>query len=579
MHLRRLVLVLGLSFAGAVHADALDDVIEAEMKKRQIPGLSIAVIDGGKIVRAKGYGVTEKGGKAPVTPSTLFQAGSISKPVAALGALRLVMQGSLALDDDVNQKLVSWKVPQNAFNAGAKVTLRKLLNHSAGLTVHGFPGYAVDAKMPSVVQILNGAAPANTGPVVNDIAPGSKWRYSGGGYTVVQQLMVDVTGKPFAEYMQKAVLAPLGMHDSSYQQPPAPARAALAASGHYGDRSPVKGRWHIYPEMAAAGLWTNPSDLARFAVGIQNALAGTADPAFSQTMTREMLTDQMGSVGLGLFLKGSGATRQFFHNGRDEGFDALMSAYAETGQGVVIMINANDNSRMSERLTAAVARHYNWPEAAPAAVAAPVEVKVDAATLARYTGRYEIANNVMLALDSDQGRLVTMVDGIPDDHFISVGKASFSSTSSKRESTFELDEHGVVTGLVWKNNGKERKAPRIGPLMQPSPARVDTDPARTGKVKEFVDAAGKGGAQLARLKGITDGKRASMGGQAASELGEVKALAFMAEHSVAGRAIERHGSKIDKVLYYKLDNPGGAPYLMVFLSADGAIADHDVVTN
>src|SRR5262249_3035302 len=156
-------------------------VVQAEMRKRQIPGLSLAIIQNGEIVKAKGYGVTEKGGKSPVTSSTLFQAGSISKPVSAAGALRLVEQGKLELDGDVNAKLVTWKVPENEFTKEKKVTLRGLLSHTAGLTVHGFPGYATDEPVATLVQVLDGAKPANTPPVRVDIVPGSKWRYSGGG--------------------------------------------------------------------------------------------------------------------------------------------------------------------------------------------------------------------------------------------------------------------------------------------------------------------------------------------------------------------------------------------------------------
>src|SRR5262249_16319368 len=156
--------------------------------------LSLAIIQDGKIVKAKGYGVTEKGGKTPITTTTLFQAGSISKAVAAMGALHLVEQGKLMLDEDVNSRLTSWKVPENEFTKDKKVTLRGILSHSAGLTVHGFPGYAVDSPFPTLVQILDGEKPANTQAIRVDILPGSRWRYSGGGYTIMQQMILDVAG-------------------------------------------------------------------------------------------------------------------------------------------------------------------------------------------------------------------------------------------------------------------------------------------------------------------------------------------------------------------------------------------------
>jgi CubicO group peptidase (beta-lactamase class C family) len=285
------------------------------MELRHIPGLSIAIIQDGKIIRAKGYGVAERIGASPVTASTLFQAGSISKSVAALGALRLVEEGKLALDEDVNARLGTWKVPENAFTEKKKVTLRGILSHTVGLTVHGFPGYAVDGPVPTLVQVLDGAKPTNTAPIRVDILPGSKWRYSGGGYTVMQQVIIDVTGKPFPQFMHEAILAPLGMNESTYEQPLPSEKAKFTATGHARDRSPVKGRGHIYPEMAAAGLWTTASDLARFAIGVQEALAGKSDKTLSREMTRQMLTDQKDNDGLGVFLEGSGRTLRFKHNG------------------------------------------------------------------------------------------------------------------------------------------------------------------------------------------------------------------------------------------------------------------------
>jgi CubicO group peptidase (beta-lactamase class C family) len=352
---------LSLFTPSAAQADRVDDVVAAEMKAHHITGLSLAIIDEGKIVKPQGYGFTDKGGKAPVTSSTLFQAGSISKSVAALGALRLVEQGKLALDEDVNVRLRAWKVPENEFTKDKKVTLRGILSHTAGLTVHGFPGYAVDAPRPTLVQVLDGAKPANTPAIRVDLTPGSKWRYAGGGYTVMQQMTIDVTGRPYPEFMQSMVLKPLGMAASSYEQPLPREKASVAAAGHYFNGGEVRGRWHIYPEMAAAGLWTTPSDLARFAIGIQQSLAGKSNPVISQLMTRRLLMPQKDNDGLGVFLAGGGRSLRFFHDGRDEGFDASMIAYATAGKGAVIMINANDNSGVVPRLMQAIAQEYQWP--------------------------------------------------------------------------------------------------------------------------------------------------------------------------------------------------------------------------
>ena len=339
----------------------VDEVVAAEMKNHGIPGLSLAIIDEGKIIRAKGYGFTDKSGATAVMTNTLFQAGSISKPVAALAALRMVEEGRLSLDEDVNRVLRQWQVAENEFTKNEKVTLRRILSHSAGLTVHGFPGYDTDSPLPTLRQVLEGSKPANTAAIRVDVVPGSRSRYSGGGYTVMQQMMIDTTGKSFPILMKENVLAPLQMNASTYEQPLPADRAPAAATGYDSNGKEVTGRWHIHPEMAAAGLWTTPSDLARFAISIQEGFAGKSNPVISRSMTRQMLTVQTGNNGLGLGLEGAGNTSRFFHGGRNAGFDALLLAYAELGSGVAIMLNANDNSGAVKRIVNAVSKEYHWP--------------------------------------------------------------------------------------------------------------------------------------------------------------------------------------------------------------------------
>jgi len=209
--------------------------------------------------------------------------------------------------------LRSWHIPENDFTKAHSVTLRLILSHSAGLTIEGFPGYRVGSPIPSLLQILDGRPPANTLPVRVDQIPGSKWRYSGGGYLVMQQTMIDVTGRSFADYMQDAVLRPLGMSSSTFVQPLPESLASRAATGYTdAPRRAVEGRWHVKPELAAGGLWTTAGDLARFYIGIQRSLSGTWNPVISQSMTRQMVTKQSDDYGLGFFL-GENPSR-FGHN-------------------------------------------------------------------------------------------------------------------------------------------------------------------------------------------------------------------------------------------------------------------------
>jgi len=356
------LLGLALLAPAPARADTLDDTIVALMQKKQVPGLSLAVIQDGRIVRARGYGVIERGGTTPVTVDTLFQAGSVSKPVAAVGAMRLVEAGKLSLDADVNAALKSWHVPENEFTKTEKVTLRRLLSHTAGLTVHGFPGYAVGDARPTLLEIFDGKKPANTDAIRVDFFPGKLSRYSGGGYTVMQQLVIDVTGRPFPDFMRDTVLQPLGMTASSYEQPLPPARAALTATGHYPGAKPVPGRWHVYPEMAAAGLWTTASDLARFVIGVQLAIAGEPGALLPPATARLMVTSVKPGYGLGFAVAGAGQKQTFSHGGRDEGFDTQMIGYRETGQGAVIMINLNENSGFMTQVQWAIGNAYGWPQ-------------------------------------------------------------------------------------------------------------------------------------------------------------------------------------------------------------------------
>ena len=339
-----------------------------------------------------------------------------------MGALQLVEQGKLSLDEDVNDRLKTWKVPESPLTREKKVTLRGLLSHTAGLTVHGFPGYAVDGPIPSLVQILDGSKPANTAAIRADVSsPAACGVTPGGGYTIMQQMMLDMTGLPFPRYMQQTVLAPFGMTLSTFEQPVPPDREKETASGYHADGSAVKRRWHIYPEMAAAGLWTTPSDLARFAIGVQQTVAGKATSVISQTMAHQMLTDQKDNDGLGVFLQGKERTLRFGHGGRDNGFDAILTAYAETGQGAAIMINLNENTAAIDRIPTEghcgglpVAR----PPTRPSDVERPLAVRKDAKTLAAYQGYYEFSNNNMINLTAKDDKLIGEMIGSYYDDFL-----------------------------------------------------------------------------------------------------------------------------------------------------------------
>jgi len=375
------------------------------MEHHKVPGVSIAVINNGEIEWAKGYGLADVESGTPVTESTLFQAASISKPVAATAALLLVDRGELDLDEDVNQKLTSWQLPETRHTAGELVTLRRLVTHSAGLTVHGFPGYARDETVPSTVAVLNGDG--NTDPILPDTTPGALWRYSGGGYTVMQLLVADVTGRPFPQVVREFVLEPIGMSLSTYEQPLPESRWSEAATGYRGDGNEVEGKWHIYPEMAAAGLWTTPSDLARWAIAVQRAHAGDEDGPLSPELVQRMLQPHLNEHGLGPAIGFDGLT--FGHGGSNEGFRCQLIAFIDGGKGAVVMTNADNGSALAREILATIAAEYDW------GIMEPVEktvVQLEPTVLAEIAGTYEIAGYGVIEAEVGDNRIqMSLPDG------------------------------------------------------------------------------------------------------------------------------------------------------------------------
>jgi CubicO group peptidase (beta-lactamase class C family) len=420
--------------------------IEQRMRAHGVPAASVAVINAGRIEWAKAYGLADVETRRPATTATLFQAASISKPVTAMGALRLVQDGRVVLDEDVNARLRSWKVPPNELTARRPVTLRLVMTHSAGLTVHGFPGYAPGAPVPTVVQLLSGEKPANTAAVRADIEPGTRWRYSGGGTTVMQLLMTDITGEPFPSLMRRLVLDPIGMTASTYEQPLPASRAAEAATGYRAAGRAVTGRYHTYPEMAAAGLWTTPTDLARLVIEVQRSLAGTSNRVLSREMTVAMLTRGVGSHGLGPGIDGAGDSLRFGHGGANEGFRAMFTGFATRGQGAVVMTNSDAGMALVGEILQAIAKEYGWPGFAPRMIAG---VAMTPETMRAYAGRYVRAGTPLeLSIAVEDGRLMARQgDGAPFE-LVPTQTNVFAPTIDAPPFFFERDSAGVVMTLI-----------------------------------------------------------------------------------------------------------------------------------
>lgn len=343
--------------------------LSARMAALKVPGVSIAFIEGGRVKWVRAYGVADVTERRPVTPDTLFQAASMSKMVAAAGALRLVEQGRLDLDGDVNLRLKSWQVPTSVFSATQKVTMRRLLSHTAGLTVNGFPGYAAGKPVPTIVQVLDGVAPANTPAVRAFEAPGGDLAYSGGGYTVAQLAMVEAGGAPYPQLLDRLVLKPAGMRHSTLAQPLPETMVPRAASGHDRKGDVIPGRRNVYPEYAAASLWTTPSDYGRFLVGLQNAYTGRRPAFLRQSSVRTMATPVSAGYGLGADVKRRGGRPALGHGGSNAGFQCLSFAFLDgSRQGAVIMTNGDAGGALAGEVMQALAKAYGWGDTEVVAV-------------------------------------------------------------------------------------------------------------------------------------------------------------------------------------------------------------------
>jgi CubicO group peptidase (beta-lactamase class C family) len=349
------------AFAGRLRADALDDVAVRSLADRKVPGASVAIIRSGALAVTRCYGTLKAGGTEPVDADTLFQAASISKPVTAMAVLRLVQEGRFGLDQDINEILRSWKVPGNRFTAAHSVTVRAILSHTAGLTVGGFPGYRIGDPLPTLTQILSGTPPASTPAIEVDVEPGTLYRYSGGGYTILHLLVAEQSGKAFPVALKGMVLSPLEMTRSTFEQPLPERLVGNVAAGHDRSGAAVKGGWHVYPELAPDGLWSTPTDLAKLAIEVDRSLRGESNRVLNPELTRFMVTRGLGAHGLGFEVNGEGPSLRFRHDGSNRGYRCRLVFYPELREGAVLMTNGGRGDEVIVDLMRELRSQYGWP--------------------------------------------------------------------------------------------------------------------------------------------------------------------------------------------------------------------------
>jgi CubicO group peptidase (beta-lactamase class C family) len=424
------------------------------------PGLGMAVVEGFELAWAGGFGRLAAGSDVPVTPRTLFQAASISKPVFALAVMRLVQDGVLELDRDVSDYLTSWRIPAND-GWQPRLTLRQLLSHTAGVTVHGFPGYAAAEPVPDLVQVLVGDPQANTPRVEVNILPGLTCRYSGGGSLIAQQAVMDRLGKPFPQLMREWVLGPLGMADSTFDQPLPAAWLPRAATGHPYKGNPLPGGHHVYPEIAAAGLWTTPADLARVGMELMRSVNGQPSAVLGQEAAEAMLRPQHAGSGegyqpaIGFFVRGEGDNRSFYHSGWNEGFVAHAQFFPGSGQGVVLMLNSNEGNDLMFDIGRALHREFGWPGTLPTERTA-----VEVAGVERYAGDYATEAGIELRVSVQDGALQLQIAGQPPLPIYASAELEFFARAVNTTLRFRQDEAGTIAELTLEQEGQRLMAAR-----------------------------------------------------------------------------------------------------------------------
>lgn len=438
--------------------------IEHRMEFYRVPGVSIAVINKGRLAWARGYGLQAAGDDRKIDTKTLFQAASISKPVTAVAALRMVDLGKLSLDKDVNEYLSTWRVPENESTLDHKVTLRRILCHSAGMSVHGFDGYERSERIPTLLQVLDGVNPSNSRSVRVEAVPGSGFRYSGGAYSVAQLLMAEVGGKDFEHLMQDVVLRPAGMRRSTFTQPVVASRNS--AAGHLADGATIPGRFHVHPELAAAGLWSTPSDLAELAVRLLRS-GSEKGALLSPATVREMLKVHAGSYGLGFGIAGEGRSSFFVHQGGNAGFRAMLIAFPEAGVGAVIMTNGDRGMPLISEILRAIASAYQWPKTGWP-VLEPIgkrRIAMSPGDSKRYVGSYQSeghpivpGSNQVATVTSEGNELSVRLAGwsaFRRAHASGSGRFFFLDDAT--ELMFKVSTDGSTTALISSENGRQMK--------------------------------------------------------------------------------------------------------------------------
>lgn len=463
------------NLAGRIIIDRPYNLLD-RMAHFKVKGLSIAVVQNHRVIWAKAYGWADEQEKRPVTTATLFKPGSISKSLNAVGILKLAQNSQLDIYRDINEYLRSWKFPYDSLSKGKKISLANLLSHTGGLSVYGgFPGYDKKSKIPTIPEVLNGAAPANTIPVRSLFEPGVQFQYSGGGTVITQLVITDLTHQSYETFMYDSVLKPLGMIHSFYSAaPPVKGKLNKMATGYTKEGTEVKATFRVYPEQAPLGLWTTPTELCNYLIETQLAYTGRSSKVLNQEMARLHLTpyiDQFSAPGT--FIVERNGEKYFFHDAANEGFRGLFYGSVEGGNGIAVFVNSDDGEIILELLNS-VASVYNWKGFDKPATVHPI--KIPESLMQKYIGAY-LYDGIIAEVTKKKDGLHYWTNG-QDARMYFTSDRDFINLEFPAEKSFMIDSHGNVTGYSRKVNKREY-APATKVV------RIDTLTANEGQINNF----------------------------------------------------------------------------------------------
>jgi len=431
------------------------------MKFYKVPGVSIAALDKNRIEWTRAYGERDVQVRQPMTADTLLQGGAFSQMMTAAAALGLAERGKLDLDADLSSVLKSWMLPRPRPGQKTTITARSLLTHSSGLMDQAFEGYALDEPIPDLLQVVNGDRPAKNGPVWI-LAPKtstSQVRYSEAGYVLLQQALQDVSGKAFAAFMKETILEPLGLKNTTFSVPLADVWKSQAAPGHLREGKPVAGLWLNYPEAAAKGLWTTPSDFAAFLSDLLQAAGGGGEgKILSPETARLMLSSQVEGHGFGFLVDGVGGDIHYRLNGKTRGYSCAMVVYPVKGQGAVVMTNSENGTLLIREILAALSVAYGWPDFRPEEKDV---LRLDPGTYKEYCGRYEVNPQYALAVGQEDYTLVIQPTGQTATKFYAEAQTLFYSIDPYVRIQFFKDRTGAVDRLVLWQGDYEIEAKKV----------------------------------------------------------------------------------------------------------------------